>query len=389
MKVLIAIDIYKNVINGVVTSTNTLIDGLVKRGHEVRILSLSENGKSYQEGNNYFLGSTSVGFIYPNMRIRTASFKKVFNDLVNWKPDVIHTQSEFSTFYLARKLSKALNIPIVHTYHTMYEEYTHYFSWSKRAGKAMIRAFSRYICNKAKIVIAPSMKIKELLTNYGVEKPIKVIPTGIDFDSSSCILDKDWIKLKKQEYRIDKSKLVLIYVGRLGEEKNIAELITGMVSLKDEKVSLLIVGDGPDKLRLQELVKKLDLEKSVIFTGMVPHVEVGSYYHLGDVFVSASTSETQGLTYLEALAASRPLVCRYDSCLDGVVLDSENGFVYDSVQTLVDRVRLLMNNKKLRMKMGRKAEEVVKSKYSVKNLLTIFLFVIMVIKLLTKSNLLV
>ena len=97
-----------------------------------------------------------------------------------------------------------------------------------------------------------------------------------------------------------------------------------------EKLTFLIAGDGPDRERLENLTVELEIQDCTVFTGMISPEEVGRYYQLGDVFVCASNSETQGITYIEALASGVPALCRKDDCLNQVVTDGYNGFQYDS-----------------------------------------------------------
>lgn len=131
MKVLITTDWYDPVINGVVTSVHTLEEELQKRGHELRVLTLSRNYRSYEKEHVYYMGSTSAGRIYPQARFRLPIPERYVGELMEWGPDIIHSQCEFSTFFIARKIACEGNIPIIHTYHTIYEDYTHYFSPNK------------------------------------------------------------------------------------------------------------------------------------------------------------------------------------------------------------------------------------------------------------------
>ena len=127
MKVLITTDWYRPAVNGVVTSVRNLAEGLSALGHEVRILTLSGSIRSYREGNVTFIGSVSVGMVYPNARLRTARGEALVQELADWKPDIVHSQCEFSTFSFAKRITAACGCPLVHTYHTVYEDFTHYF----------------------------------------------------------------------------------------------------------------------------------------------------------------------------------------------------------------------------------------------------------------------
>ena len=132
MKVLIATDWYMPAVNGVVTSVLNLKRELAAQGHEVRVLTLSQTPHSRREGDVTYIGAVSAGMIYPGARLRTAPAMKLLGELEAWKPDIIHTQCEFSTFVMAKRLAAATGAPVVHTYHTVYEDYTHYFSPSQR-----------------------------------------------------------------------------------------------------------------------------------------------------------------------------------------------------------------------------------------------------------------
>ena len=158
MKILIASDWYTPAVNGVVTSVKNLRRELQRRGHEVRVLTLSQTRSSWEEDGVTYLGSVPVGLIYPGARLRTALAGKWVRDLVEWGPDVVHTQCEMSTFFLARRIAEELDIPLIHTYHTVYEDYTHYFSPSQRLGKKAVAVLSRKVGSMTDCMIAPTEK---------------------------------------------------------------------------------------------------------------------------------------------------------------------------------------------------------------------------------------
>ena len=231
---------------------------------------------------------------------------------------------------MAKKIAKELQIPIVHTYHTVYEDYTHYFSPRKKWGRALVQNLTRHLSGQVAGIIAPSEKIRTLLNGYQVDCPLWVVPSGIPLSRYHTGEDDSWRKQIREKYGISDDITVLIYVGRLAKEKNIGELIRYEEKAKAKKTILMLVGDGPYRADLENQVKSRKMEKEVIFTGMIPQKEVNRYYQAGDIFVSASTSETQGMTYGEALAAGLPLLCRKDDCLKGVVTDEKNGWQYEN-----------------------------------------------------------
>ena len=261
--------------------------------------------------------------------LRTALGGKWVRDLVEWGPDVVHSQCEFSTFFLARRIAEELDIPLIHTYHTVYEDYTHYFSPSVHFGKKAAAIFTRWVARHTDCLIAPTGKVRMLLQNYQVERPVFVVPSGIDLDRFRSEPDPLRTAVLKASLNIPQEHTVLVFVGRLAEEKNLSELLRFRANLGPGGVTLLLVGDGPDRQRLEAEAAALGLETpDVVFAGMVAAEQIADWYQLGDLFVNASTSETQGLTYAEALAAGVPVLCRADPCLVGVVREGENGWQY-------------------------------------------------------------
>ena len=339
MKILITTAWYIPAVNGVVTSVKNLRRGLEARGHEVRILTLSQSTQSWEEEGVTCLGSVPVGLVYPGARLRTTLVRRWVKELAEWGPDVIHSQCEFSTFFLARRLAEHLGVPLVHTYHTVYEDYTHYFSPSVRFGKKAVSVFSRWVAAQTDGLLAPTAKVRQLLMSYGVDRPVFVTPSGIDLDRFAGEPDPLHQAVLRRSLEIPEENLILVCVGRLAEEKNLDELLELRASLGEAPVTLLLVGDGPDRARLEGIAAGLGLSApAVVFAGMVPPAQVPDWYQLGDLFVSASTSETQGLTYIEALAAGVPVLCRADPCLDGVVREGENGWQYYSADEFRSRL---------------------------------------------------
>ena len=331
MKILITSDWYTPAVNGVVTSVKNLKRELERRGHEVRVLTLSQNLRSWSADGVTAVGSINAGRIYPGARLRTALAGRWVRELVEWGPDVVHSQCEFSTFFLARRIAEELNVPLVHTYHTVYEDYTHYFSPSVRWGRCVVAALSRWVGRQADCMIAPTGKVRRLLQEYNVRCPVFVAPTGIDLRHFRQGGDPMRRAVLRASLGIPADGTVLVSVGRLAEEKNLQELLRLRASLGHCPVTLLLVGDGPYRPQLEQLAGELGLASpEVIFAGMVPPEEVPDWYWLGDLFVSASSSETQGLTYIEALAAGVPALCRADPCLEGVIRNGENGWQYRS-----------------------------------------------------------
>ncbi|HAN09304.1 MAG TPA: glycosyltransferase family 4 protein [Clostridiales bacterium] len=329
MNIGIFTDTYDPQINGVVISIKTLKKQLELRGHNVYVFTTTDHCFKKDTSDVFRLPSMPLLFS-PQHRFGALYSRKFSKIIKENKLDIIHNQTEFSLGFFAKSISKKLNIPVVHTYHTMWENYTHYLIKVKidTITPKAIRMFSKTFCNKFDTVIAPSNKTKQALISYGVTKPIEVIPNGIDFSAfaNSKYTSEDILNVKKQ-FNIPENYKVILFLGRVAFEKSIDVIIKQLPSLLTHmsNFKFIIVGDGPAKSSLETLTEDLGISNYVIFAGKQPWEKVGLFYHTADVFVNASTSETQGITFIEAMASGTTVVAKYDSYLDGVIIDNVNG----------------------------------------------------------------
>lgn len=350
MKILLTTDTWAPTVNGVVTSTMALRAELQACGHEVRVLTLAGSSHTYARDGVIGLGSLDAGLIYPGARLRAPALNGALYELAAWQPDIVHSQCEFSTFAPARRIAKACGVPLVHTYHTVYEDYTHYFSPSRRWGKALVRGFTRSIAARCDALFAPTDKVRDLLLGYDVSCPVFTLPTGIDVERFRVDRrDGMWLR---DTLGIPQNRPVLLFLGRLAKEKNLDALLD--VAAAVPGATLLVAGDGPDGARFRAEAESRGLD--VVFGGMVDPAEVPVWYAAADIFLSASTSETQGLTYLEALAAGLPVICRADPCLKGVVRGGVNGYQCADAAEMAARTAALLAAPDELAAMGRRAK---------------------------------
>lgn len=320
-------------INGVAASVYVLKEELEKQGHNVYVFTTTSKGAPKNEKNVYRVHSLPC-ILISDRRVGLLYQRKIAVKIKKLNLDIIHTNTEFSLGIFGRIMARELKIPIVHTYHTIYEDYTHYVTKGvlpDNKAKKAVRAFSKVCCNSVDEVIVPTEKVKELLRDYRVKRHIEVIPSGIDLDK----FDEGRYKAEeldkiRSEYGIQKNDKVILYLGRVSREKNIEELLYYMPSYmeKHEDTKFVLIGDGPVSSHLKNMVKGQACEDSILFLGEKPYDEVGKYYQLGDVFVSASNSETQGLTFIEAMASGLPVIAKEDKCLDGILEEGENGYFF-------------------------------------------------------------
>lgn len=358
MKILITTDLFtmgkpgEINANGVITSVKNLYHELTKSGHEVKILTLSRDRKTYKEGDVYYMGSLPFP-VYPHVRASYISHKKrkYIREILEWGPEVIHSQCEFFTMPFANKISKKSSAPIVHTYHTVYEHYVGYIGVGKKLGKRLVSHYTKRFLRHTKAVIAPTDKVKEILESYGMKQPIHVIPSGIDLEQHKQRISAEQRSEMRRSMGISDSDFLAVFVGRLGKEKNVEELFEYFSDASQSLPSakLLVVGGGPDAEHLKSYASKLHSSEKIIFSGMVPPEKVHEYYQLGDLFVCASTSEAQGLTYVEAAANSLPLLCRADPCLNRMIKEGVNGYSYTDKDAFTQKLTFISENKDWRV----------------------------------------
>ena len=354
MRIGLFTDTYPPFINGVSTSVLMLKQGLEKLGHEVYVVTVNDESFSYKEEDGILkIPSFPIGLM--NFRQTGIYPIKAFNIIKKWKLDIIHSHTEFSIGTFARLISKQLNIPLVHTYHTMYEEYIYYITkgYFNSASKKLVEYLTLFLCDKTiDELIVPTEKTKELFKDkYKVKRDVYVIPSGIDttrFYKEN--IDKNEIINLKKDLGLKKTDFILLYVGRIAKEKSIDFLINNFNSVlkRIPKAKMIIVGDGPDIKDLIDLTRKKGLENKIIFTGKAPWTDVPKYYSLCDLFVTASKTETQGLTVIEAMGASKPVVAIRDESFELMITDKKDGLFFDDEKSYVDMIYEVYKNKKLR-----------------------------------------
>ena len=383
MRIGIFTDTYTPFINGVTTSVLMLKKALEKKGHIVYIVTVNAENMKYQiEENGKVVRIPGIPIGIYDYRLTGIYPIKAIRMIKKWNLDVIHSQTEFGIGTFARIISKQLNIPLVHTYHTMYEDYVHYIThgYFNRSSKKIVEYLTLFYCDKTiSELVVPTKKAYELFKQkYKVDRNVYIVPTGIDVEKFYKEKNpKLNIIKKRKELGLDKNDFVILFVGRIGSEKNIDLLLISMKSLVSvsSNIKLLIVGDGPDLEKYQGYVDRNHLNQNVIFTGKVPWNQISSYYLISDVFVTASHTETQGLTVIEAMAASLPVVAIDDESFTDTVIDGLNGMIFKNRREYRKCIVELFQNKNLILKLSSQARisaETHSSKYFAEQILDVY-----------------
>lgn len=371
MRVGIFTDTYPPYINGVSTSIKMLEKALRKKGHQVFIVTVNPEDMKYKyEENGRIIRIPGIPIGIYDYRLTGIYPIRVLNKIKKWNLDVIHSHTEFGVGTFARLIAKQYNIPLVHTYHTMYEDYVYYIThgYFDKSSKKLTEYFTKFYCDKtATELIVPSKKTYDLFKDkYKVDRNVHIVPTGIDVGRFyKQKLNKEKIKKLKEKLGL-KNEIVINYVGRIAKEKSVDVLIENHVYLaKKYGVKLLIVGSGPDLEHFKDLVKKLKIEENVIFTGAVSWEEVPYYYAISDIFTTASVTETQGLTVVEAMASGLPVVCIDDESFKTVVIDGLNGKIFKNKRHYKKVMESLLNNK-TQLKIMSKQAKITAESHSLK-----------------------
>ncbi len=373
MRIGIFTDSYPPYINGVSTSILMLQNALEKLGHEVFIVTVNTEKLSYKyENENKIIRIPGIPTGIYDYRLTGIYPLRVIDKIKKWNLDVIHSHTEFGVGTFARIIAKQFDIPLVHTCHTMYEDYVHYITkgYFNGTSKKIVEYLTKFYCDKtATELIVPSEKTYKLFKEkYKFDRNVHIIPTGIEIErfDQKKYPQKDLANLR-QELNVNKNDFIILFVGRLGEEKSVDLLIEAQSELVkiNKNCKLLLVGDGPDTDNYKKLTKKLKLDNYVIFAGKVPLDRVPLYYQLATIFATASRTETQGLTVMEAHAASLPVLAADDPSFTTMVVDDLNGCFFKNKRQYRKQVEMLMNDKEKLQKMSKQAR-ISAEKYSPK-----------------------
>lgn len=366
MRIGIFSECYEPVMNGIVVSINTFKEEMEKRGHEFFIFTTECPG--YIETNDHIFRFSSIlpfkskGGKYPIAAPQDLNIlaKKV----MELELDVIHSQHLLNTGALGLKIAKKLHIPAVLTYHTLLTEYMHYVPIIGGLAKYWIIRKSRKYCNQYDAIVTPSPSMAKLLVSYGVKTPITSIPTGIEIEKWNNGYSKAEIY---EKWKIpNEHNQLLIYVSRIGKEKNVLFLLETMEKLIKEyqDIHLLMVGPGPEIENCKEWIKVHKIENYVTFTDRMERAETEKTTGAGDIFVFPSISETQGIVIMEAMAAGVPVIAINKMGPSDYVVNGETGFLTDlNLDQFIDKIKYLLDHGEERKKMALRSSQEAK-KYS-------------------------
>ena len=331
MRIGLFTDTYFPQVSGVATSIRTLKTELEKLGHTVFIFTTTDKDVNRYEDWQIIRIPSVPFFAFKDRRIAYRGFSTALEIARQYQLDIIHTQTEFSLGLLGVWIAKELRIPVVHTYHTQYEDYVRYIAKGMVIRPSMVKYIVRGFMSDLDGVICPSEIVYDLLMKYKVKVEKRVIPTGIELAKfERPEITSENIADLRGKLGISNQETMLLSLSRVSYEKNIQAVLAALPAVLEENpdVKLVVAGDGPYLSDLKAQAKRLNITDAVIFTGMIAPSETALYYKAADFFISASTSETQGLTYLESLASGTPIIAHGNPYLDNVINNKMFGTLY-------------------------------------------------------------
>ena len=351
MRIAFFADSYKPYLSGVTNSMELLVNELRELGHRVYVFAPRYPKHVDTDPDIVRFPSIPVG--YPKFRLALP--------YVNRLPevDLIHSHSPFQSGLLARYLARKRKVPFVYTFHTLFTRYVHYARFvPEPLSKLSMVTYIRQFCRGCQVLVSPSELARRVLRSWGIKERIEIVPSGVDLS----LLPKD-IKAVRQKlikkHHLPANSKNLLYVGRISKEKNLPFILKAFKKIKTP-AQLLLVGGGP---HLKDFKKKKI--KNVHFLGEVNYPEVLSYYALGDIFVFASLTETQGLVLVEAKAVGLPVVALFAGGLTTSVRSGIDGYLTPRNQKdFIEHIERLLTDEALRQHMGLAAKEDAHNNFS-------------------------
>jgi glycosyltransferase involved in cell wall biosynthesis len=364
MRIGMMADAYKPHISGITNVIALSKNFLEKAGYEVYVFTFG--GGDYVDDEPNIIRTRGVPLVDTGLYFsarHSSEAQKILQEM-----DIIHVHHPFTSGQLAIRYCRAQGIPLVFTNHTRYDLYAQAYlpMIPDVLGDAFLRAYMPAFCNSCDLVIAPSAGLKEVLINLGVESSIEVIPNGVDVHPFRSV-EKP---ISRQELGFADEDILLTYMGRVSPEKNLPFLLRAFAGIAKtyDNVSLVIIGDGPERENLEDRVRVMGMNERVKFTGMIPYSKLPAYMASADVFATASVTEVHPLSVIEALASGLPVVGIQSPGVGDTVEDGVTGYLAPEEDLAVFTAKLsrIITDHEARKQMSINAREVSLT-YSIEN----------------------
>lgn len=352
MKVAIFTETYLPYINGVVTHIKLLKEGLEKTGHEVLIVTADPETREHYIQNDILHCPAHAMKKFYNYGVSVPISRKRLKIIEDFNPDIIHVHNEFTIGISASYIAKKLKKPLVYTLHTMYDDYIYYVAPKPLIPFAtkLSHKYVKYFAKSANAITGPSKKCDEYIKKEcKIDTDVTVIPNPVELDKfHPSNITEESKKAFKEKYSIKDDEMLVCFCGRIGKEKSIDVLFEYWAKTvkKEDRLRLVIIGDGPCKEELVTLAKDLGISDMVTFTGAIPNHEMPPYYAACDIYVTASLSDTNSISMLEAMATGLPVLHRFDELNKGQVQNGVNGYIFFNEYEMYEQLKAFQKKSK-------------------------------------------
>ena len=365
MNILFVSDVFFPRVNGVSTSINTFATELRALGHQVTLIAPSYTDEDKQEEWIVRVPSHKIYFDPEDRLMNFGKLKALLPWIRDKHFDVIHIHTPFTAHYVGIHFGKKLDIPVVETYHTFFEDYLHHYLpfIPQLISRKLARTISRRQCNAVDGIVSPSKPMLDVLKQYGIKTPAEVVATGLDDSSFACVDGEHF----RMSHDIPLAQPMLLFVGRVAHEKNIGFLLEMHVELikKHPDALLVITGEGPAEESIKHSIDKLGISNKVRMIGYLDRShELIACYKAADIFVFASKSETQGLVLLEAMAQGTAVVAIAELGTKSILIEGEGVLIAkDDINDFADKVSVLLSDAPKRQMIGEKGRQYAQEKW--------------------------
>jgi 1,2-diacylglycerol 3-alpha-glucosyltransferase len=365
MNILFISDVFFPRVNGVSTSINTFATELKALGHQVTLIAPSYTDEDKHEEWIVRVPSHKIYFDPEDRLMKFSKLKALLPWIREQHFDIIHIHTPFTAHYVGIHFGKKLDIPVVETYHTFFEDYLHHYLpfIPQFISRKLARTISRRQCNAVDGIVSPSKPMLDVLKQYGIKTPADVVATGLDA-SSFANVDGEHFRIS---HDIPLTQPMLLFVGRVAHEKNINFLLEMHVKLlKNHPGTLLVItGEGPAEESIKQSIDKLGITNKVRMIGYLDRShELIACYKAADIFVFASKSETQGLVLLEAMAQGTAVVALAELGTKSILIEGEGVLIAkDDTHDFADKVSILLSDARKRQIIGERGRQYAQEKW--------------------------
>lgn len=343
---------------GVVSSINATVDALHKAGHEVFIITLDFLGKAHNDPPYVLRIPSIIRFTHKknHLAIPWRPYHHMMRIIKDLEPDILHTHHPFYLGTTALKITQKLSLPIVLTYHSIYEGYLHYVPLPAWITQTLVTRKVLNFCRAMHGIIAPSTCIQQYLQSHCVQTPTVVIPSGLQ----ELFINTQGLCKKERNTHV----FQLLYVGRFTQEKNIPFILDVMHMLRTHRTfHLTLVGYGIeyDNLRAYAYHTLKLSEETVKFIHKPTKQELLEHYQQADLFLFPSFLDTQGLVLAEAMACGVPVVAVHGPGQQDIICDGYNGYLIESKQNMAQKILDISSDQQLHYRLQHGALETSKS----------------------------